>query len=319
MSRTPATVSHTVPLLALDAGASLLLDPWLEITARCAVQVEFELFEPDGGDPARIEQAAAERVVELGRGVSLAPVDGFGLLTALGARWRHHRGGELPAVFTDPFAELGLERGSPGAARVRSALGPVARAAREAAVPEDAGLGLVVTSTARAAAVVEAAFALAATSGAARVSVVHRASAAPTTDGLFLHAARNVAVRYSEVGFEDLPFDELARRALRDRASLEVLTGPPAAVDAALGVLGAVAGVAPPCGHVVGRGGARLLGRHGASGGLPALLRVAVALYDELGEDDCARRLERAVGEAALHADYARRPAELVAARLSLD
>jgi hypothetical protein len=306
-------------LLALDAGASLLLDPWLELTAHCPAEVEFELFEPDGGDPTRTERAAAERVIEAGRGVSLAPIDGVGLLTALGARWRHHPRGELPAAFTDPFGELGLERGSAAAGRVRVALGPVARAARDAAAPDDAGLGVAVTSTARAAAVVEAAFAHAATIGAARVTVVHRASAAPTTDGLFLLAARNVAVRHTRVGFEDLSFDELARRAVRDRASLEVLAGPPAAVDAALGVLAAVAGVTPPCGYVLGRGAARLLGRHGAPGGLAALLRVAIALYDDLGEDDCARRLERAVGEASLHADYTRNPAELVAARLALD
>jgi hypothetical protein len=230
---------------------------------------------------------------------------------------RCHPSGALPALFTEPGSAMGFERGAQPTARVIEALDAALRGLALPPVPPEAGLSLVSTTSSAAAAIVQAAFEHARASGQRGIAVVHGASARQSTDGLFLHAARNVAVRHADLQFEDLTFEAFARRAVRDRASFGVLAGPAASADAALDLLAAVADVPRPAGVVLGKDGARLYGRHGAGGGQVALFIAVQALFAHLGLVEAAVRLGRALEEGALHRNFAREPAPILAAVLS--
>ena len=249
--------------------------------------------------------------------LSLAPVEPPALLAALAARVRCHAPGALPALFTEPGSATGFERGASPTSRVIEALNAALHGLALPPVPPEAGLCLASTTSSGAAAIVQAAFEHARASGERGIAVVHGASARPATDGLFLHAARNVAVRHTDLQFEDLTFEAFARRAVRDRASFRVLAGPAAAADAALDLLAAVADVPRPAGVVLGRDGERLYGRHGAGGGQVALFIAAQALFAHVGLESAASRLGRALEEGALHRDFAREPAPILAAILA--
>ena len=300
-------MTRHVPLLALDGRALFDLDALLEVVARSGADVEFEVFDED-------PQAAAEAVLEASLGLSLAERDSPSLGASLGAELRRFEPDpELPPVVTAAPGTQQFDRGSDGA------LGLVAGAAAwlQPAPAADAGLELSMTSTAGASRVVAAAYELAEARGLPSLTVVHRKAAAGSTDGLFVHSARNVAVRFPEVRFESLDFEAFARRAVRDRYSFDLLVGPPAALDAALDVLAAVAGRPRPASWLECTGGARLYGRHGASGGLGALFHAAAAAIAALGDRTAAERLEGALREAELHADFAQRPAVVVNAVLA--
>ena len=310
-----ARLPRSVPLLAPDARAADL-DDLLEIAERSGARVDFETLE--GGTPER----AAELVRRAGVALSLAPVEPPALLAALAARVRCHVSGALPALFTEPGSATGFERGAGQTARVIEAINAALSGAALPglalpAVPPEAGLCLAATTSSGAAAIVQAAFEHARASGERGIAVVHGASARPATDGLFLHAARNVAVRHTDLQFEDLTLEAFARRAVRDRASFRVLAGPAAAADAALDLLAAVADVPRPAGVVLGRDGERLYGRHGAGGGQVALFIAAQALFAHVGLELAASRLGRALEEGALHRDFAREPAPILAAILA--
>jgi len=85
------------------------------------------------------------------------------------------------------------------------------------------------TTRAAAVRVVEAACEFARARGTSRFSVCHRAALLPHTDGLFLHTARNVVVRYPEVGFEARDVDEVARELVRAPQDFAVLAAQPGA------------------------------------------------------------------------------------------
>ncbi len=315
----------TVPLLSFDGRGAL--DLLLEVVARTGTGVQFELIEaPD-------TEAAARALAAAPAAFSLAEVDGPQLLGALGARlWRTlgpphpglapgaggaaERGRDaadtLPAVFSMPCPGLALERGSEGA---RTLLAGPGLSALGFEVPRDAALTLEVVSTAEATAVVSAAFEHARRSGLGGVTVVHTKSLLPATEGIFLHAARNVAVRFEGMVYRDLTLEDFARAALRDRKAFEVVVGTPAAAAAALELLAAVAGVPRPttvveCGEP--GSGALLFGRHGDGGGQAGMLRSAAALLAHLGELEGAERLWRALRDGALHERFERRPGEVV-------
>jgi hypothetical protein len=299
-------MARSIPLL-VPAHAGVELEGLLEVLERSRAQLAFEPLE--GEDPER----AAALVRAAGAALSLAQSEPPALLAALGARLRRHPAGDqLPAVFTEPRAGLAFERGAPATAALIRAL----QALVAPPPPADAALTLVQTTSSGAAGIVQAAFEHARESQAGGLCVVHCAGGYPATDGLFLHAARNCAVRYPELRYEDLSFEAFARRAVRDRASFGVLAGPAAATDRALDLLAAVAGVPRPAGVVQGAGGEQLFGRHG-SGGEAALLVAAQALLEHQGQAAAARRLGRALEEAALHRDFPREPVPIVAAILA--
>jgi hypothetical protein len=298
-------------LLAPDARASADLDDLLEITERSGARVDFEPLE------GATAEHAAGRVRAAGVALSLAPVEPPALLAALAALVRCHPSNALPTLFTEPGAAIGFERGASQTHQVIAALHGAWGGLALPPVPPEAGLLLSATTSSAAAAIVQAAFEHARQSRQRGLAVVHGASARQSTDGLFLHAARNVAVRHADLLFEDLTFEAFARRAVRDRASFGVLAGPAAAADAALDLLSAVADVPRPAGVVLGRDGERLYGRHGAGGGQVPLFIAAQALFAHLGLEDAAGRLGRALEEGALHRNFAREPAPILAAILA--
>jgi hypothetical protein len=299
-------MSRPIPLL-VPAHAGVELEGLLEVLERTRATLSFEPLEDE--EPER----AAALVRGAGAALSLSLSEPPALLAELGARVRRHSAShQLPAVFTEPRAALSFERGAPATAAL---IGALERLEAPPPLAPDAALSLALTTSPGAAAIVQAAFEHARERNGG-LCVVHCAGGYPATDGLFLHAARNCAVRHAELCYEDLSFEAFARRAVRDRASFGVIAGPASAADRALDLLAAVAGVLRPAGVVLGARGERLFGRHGA-GGEAALLVAAGALLEYLGQESAAGRLERALEEAALHGDFRREPLPIVAAILA--
>jgi len=172
-------------------------------------------------------------------------------------------------------------------------------------LPEDAGVTIKAVSPSGTARVVEAAYEYARARGRKRLALVHQTgSEQQASDGLFAHTARNVAVRYPDVGFEDVSAPELGHRLVREPAGLDVIVT--LALPAEL-----LAGVAT---GLVGGSGlvpVALLGSEvsvfgPAHGSLPtragrslvdpgAAILAAAAALRHLGEDAAAERVERAL------------------------
>ena len=91
-------------------------------------------------------------------------------------------------------------------------------------LPADTGLTLKAVSPGGTDRVVEAAYEYARERERQRLALVHQTgSEQRASDGLFAHTARNVAVRFPDIGFEDVPAPELGRRLLREPQALDVI------------------------------------------------------------------------------------------------
>lgn len=169
----------------------------------------------------------------------------------------------------------------------------------------DAAIGIRPLSTFGADRIVQAAYEYARSKQRRTLTVGHRADLLRHTDGLFLHTARNVAVRYPDVPFGQRTVDALARELLQHPEDFDVLVLPSAWADALTGLcaglvggLGLVPGVHRGDGEV-----AVFETLHGCApkhAGLDrvnpcALILAGALMLEHLGEARAAERLERAV------------------------
>ncbi|MFO0897448.1 MAG: isocitrate/isopropylmalate dehydrogenase family protein [Pirellulales bacterium] len=154
--------------------------------------------------------------------------------------------------------------------------------------------------------IVRYAFEYARKHGRERVTSVHKANILKFTDGLWLEVSRKVAAEYPDIEFEDRIVDNMSMQLVQKPELYDVLVLPnlygDVLSDLAAGLVGGL-GIAP--GANIGPGGAVFEATHGSAPkykGLnkvnpTALILSGMLMLEYLGEEDAARRLERAVAD----------------------
>ena len=170
---------------------------------------------------------------------------------------------------------------------------------------EDAGISLKPVTPGGTDRLVEAAYRFALERGRKKLSLVHQArSQQRASDGLFQHTARNVAVRFPEIEFEDLPAAEAGERLVRDPGRFDVIATPDLLGELLAGVATGVVGgpgVVPVAllgdeVSVFGPAHGPLPTTGGRSEANPAATLLAgAAMLRHLGEGRAAERVGRAV------------------------
>ncbi len=176
---------------------------------------------------------------------------------------------------------------------------------QDARIPAGAGIAIKAISSAGSARIIEAAFEYARRRGRRKLTTLHRSDVLRRSDGLFLHAARNVAVRYPEIEFEDRTADEACLQLVREPASFDVLVMPDLYADLVshLGA-GLVGGLGMAPSMSLGEGEVAMF--EPVHGPLPecqgqnrinpcAMLLSGMLMLRHLGEQRAADRLEAAV------------------------
>ncbi len=122
----------------------------------------------------------------------------------------------------DLYAGIELEARSPGAIEVMDSI------ARHGAgvIPQDAGLSIKFMSRAASSRIARFAFDYVRGSGRRKVTAVHKASVMRCTDGLFLDAVADVAVRNADIEFDDRLVDDLCGALVRHPREYDVLVMP---------------------------------------------------------------------------------------------
>ncbi|MBI4398118.1 MAG: isocitrate/isopropylmalate dehydrogenase family protein [Candidatus Omnitrophica bacterium] len=139
-----------------------------------------------------------------------------------------------------------------------------------------------------------------------KVTAVHKANIMKFTDGLFLEVSREVAKKYPDIEFEDRIVDNMCMQLVQRPEYYDVLVLPnlygDILSDLCAGLIGGL-GVAP--GANIGENGALFEATHGSSPKYKGLNKVnptamilsGMLMLQYLGEEDAARRLERAVAD----------------------
>ena len=201
----------------------------------------------------------------------------------------------------DLYAGIEFERGTPENARLRELLAELGSTVRE-----DSGISIKPISVFGSERIVEAAFDYAKRNGRRKVTAVHKANIMKFSDGLFLEVARDVATRHPEIEFEDRIVDNLCNQLVSRPEEYDVLVLPnlygDIVSDLAAGMIG---GLGFAGGANIGTHAAVFEATHGSAPKYKgqnkmnptALMLSGVYLLAHLGEQDAARRLERAIAE----------------------
>ncbi|MBU6430075.1 MAG: isocitrate/isopropylmalate dehydrogenase family protein [Cyanobacteria bacterium REEB65] len=201
----------------------------------------------------------------------------------------------------DLYAGIEFERGSPGVKQISDIvfrhLGKKIR--------EGSAISLKPISEFGSRRIVQYAFEYALKHNRRKVTAVHKANIMKFTDGLFLETARQVAKDYEgRIGFEDLIVDNCCMQLVVRPEHYDVLVLPnlygDIVSDLGAGLIGGL-GMAP--GSNVGALGTVYEPTHGSAPKYKGLNKVnplalilsGVMLLHDIGEDDAARRLEKAV------------------------
>jgi isocitrate dehydrogenase (NAD+) len=139
-----------------------------------------------------------------------------------------------------------------------------------------------------------------------KVTAVHKANIMKFTDGLFLEVARQVALKYPEIEFEDRIVDNMCMQLVQKPEIYDVLVLPnlygDILSDLCAGLVGGL-GVAP--GANIGEGVAVFEATHGSAPKYKGLNKVnpmammlsGVMMLQYIEENDAAERLENAIAE----------------------
>jgi isocitrate dehydrogenase (NAD+) len=199
----------------------------------------------------------------------------------------------------DLYVGIEFERGTPQNARLRELLAELG-----ATVREDAGISIKPISVFGSERIVEFAFDYAERNGRRKVTAVHKANIMKFSDGLFLEVARQVAARHPEIQFEDRIVDNLCNQLVTRPQEYEVLVLPNLYGDIVSDLCaGMVGGLGVAGGANIGTHAAVFEATHGSAPkykGLnkmnpTALMLSGVYLLADLGEQDAADQLERAI------------------------
>jgi len=174
-------------------------------------------------------------------------------------------------------------------------------------IRSDSGLSIKPISVFGSERIVHAAFEFARAHGRRKVTAVHKSNIMKFTDGLFLHTARNVAVRFPDVEFEDRIVDNMCMQLVQKPEQFDVLVLPnlygDIISDLCAGLIGGL-GIAP--GMNLGDGGIAIFeATHGSAPKYKgqnkvnptAMLLSGVLMLHHLGEREAGRRLEAAIAK----------------------
>ncbi len=201
----------------------------------------------------------------------------------------------------DLYAGVEFEAGTDSARELRSWL-----SGRGVELREHTGISIKPISEEAALRAFRFAFDYARRNGRRRITVAHKASVMRFTDGLFLSAARQVAVENPDVELDDVLVDSLAAQLVRRPEDIDVVVAPnlygDILADLAAGLVGSV-GLVPGANY--GERAAVFEPAHGtapAHAGRDEVNPMATVLSGalmlrHLGEDEAALRVEGAVGE----------------------
>jgi isocitrate dehydrogenase (NAD+) len=169
---------------------------------------------------------------------------------------------------------------------------------------EDAGISIKPISVTGTRRIFEFAFDYARRNGRRKVTCVHKANIMKFTDGLWLHVAREVAARNTDVEFDDRIVDNMCMQLVQRPEEYDVLVLPnlygDVLSDLAAGMIGGL-GVAPGANH--GESAAVFEPTHGSAPKYAGLNRVnpiaqmlsGMLMLRHLEERDAADRLEQAI------------------------
>jgi isocitrate dehydrogenase (NAD+) len=203
----------------------------------------------------------------------------------------------------DLYAGIEFERGAP------KTLELIAHLSKLSGKPirQDSGISIKPISVFGSERIVQAGFEYARKHGRKKLTVVHKSNIQKHTDGLFLHTARNVAVRYPDVAFEDRIVDNMCMQLVQYPEDYDVLVLPnlygDILSDLCAGLVGGL-GVAP--GANLGDDGVAIFeATHGSAPKYKGLNKVnptamilsGVLMLEHLGETQAAARLRGAVAK----------------------
>jgi isocitrate dehydrogenase (NAD+) len=202
----------------------------------------------------------------------------------------------------DLYAGIEFARGDPGTGRlldlVREAIG------RD--IGKDSAVSLKVISQAASRRIAKFAFEYARQNGRRKVTAVHKANILKFSDGLFLDTAREVAVEYKDIEFDDILVDAVCMELVRRPQLFDVLVLPnlygDIVSDLCAGLCGGM-GIAP--GANIGERVAIFEPTHGSAPRYAgknkvnpmAMMLSAAMMLRHLGEKESADRLEGAIAE----------------------
>jgi isocitrate dehydrogenase (NAD+) len=161
--------------------------------------------------------------------------------------------------------------------------------------------------------IVRCAFEYAVANGRKKVTAVHKANIMKYSDGLFLSTATRVAKEFPQIEFEERIVDNMCMQLVQKPELYDVLVLPnlygDILSDLGAGLVGGL-GVAP--GANIGPNGAVFEATHGSAPkykGLnkvnpTALILSGMLMLKHLGEEDAARRLEKAVADVIAEGKY---------------
>lgn len=200
----------------------------------------------------------------------------------------------------DLYAGVEFERGTPEAAQLIKFTAD----SKRGVIRPDSGISIKAISQFRSRRIVKFAFDYARTYGRRRVTAVHKANIMKFSDGLFLACAREIAVQYSDIEFEDRIIDNMTMQLVQKPQQFDVIVAPnlygDILSDLCAGLVGGL-GIAP--GANLGEGIAVFEPTHGSAPKYTGLNKVnpmammlsGVLMLRHLGEKDAAERLEKAI------------------------
>jgi len=200
----------------------------------------------------------------------------------------------------DLYAGIEFERGSHWAKKLIQLL----RDKGEKQIKDDAGYSIKMISESGTRRIVKAAFEYARADRRKKVTAVHKANILKFSDGLFLALAREEALKYPEIEFEDRIVDNMTMQLVRNPNQFDVLVCPnlygDILSDLCAGLIGGL-GVAP--GGNIGDQYAVFEPTHGSAPKYKGMNKVnpmammlsGMLMLRHLKETDAADRLERAI------------------------
>jgi isocitrate dehydrogenase (NAD+) len=210
----------------------------------------------------------------------------------------------------DLYAGIEFERGGKEALELIETIARLTGGKKK--IRSDSGISIKPISEFGTRRIVKAAFEYARAHGRKKVTAVHKSNIMKFSDGLFLSVARDVALGYPDIGFDDRIVDNMCMQLVQKPEDYDVLVLPnlygDVLSDLCAGLIGGL-GIAPGMNvgsvDASGRGIAIFEATHGSAPKYKgqdkvnptAMILSGVLMLDYLGEKQAAARLERAVAK----------------------
>jgi isocitrate dehydrogenase (NAD+) len=202
----------------------------------------------------------------------------------------------------DLYAGIEFQKGTPEATELIAHIEKLSKKK----IRSDSGVSIKPISVAGSERIVRFAFDYARQYKRKKVTAVHKANIMKFSEGLFLEVAREVAKKYPDIQFEDRIVDNMCMQLVQKPELYDVLVLPnlygDILSDLCAGLIGGL-GVAP--GANIGTNGALFEATHGSAPKYKGLNKVnpvamilsGVLMLQHLGENEAAKRLEKAVAD----------------------